>query len=260
MVDADDLILGELERLAAAAEPAVANWSEVIACAGSTRSLLPRTLVVALVVALVIGPTLAFSAGVRHLLGLSSAPQPVLAKAVLQVSAPAPHDQIVRLFVAPSDKGGTCEFTDVVPAGSAQGAVGGGGGACTGRAAQLHPRGSVAPLMWAISMSRRPTGPALATWVPVVFTGWINPQMHAARAELVWRRGHVRLAFEHDYFVAAPTVLRNPAFANLPFDVVVYDHAGHAITRRRIPESLLYFEWKRNHVADKLHQWRLSHR
>ena len=260
MVDADDLILGELERLAAAAEPAVANWSEVIACAGSTRSLLPRTLVVALVVALVIGPTLAFSAGVRHLLGLSSAPQPVLAKAVLQVSAPAPHDQIVRLFVAPSDKGGTCEFTDVVPAGSGPRAVVGGGGACVGRTAQLHPKGSVAPLTWAMSMSRRPTGPALATWVPVVFSGWVNPRLYTARVELVWRRGHVRLAFEHDYFVAAPAVVRNPAFANLPFDVVVYDRAGHAIARQRIPESLLYFEWNRNHVAKKLHQWRLSHR
>jgi hypothetical protein len=260
MVDADDLIRGELERLSAAVEPAVPDWRDVVARAGSTRNLLPRALVVALVVALVIGPTLAFSADVRQLLGLSSAPQPVLAKAVLQVFAPAPHDQTVRLFVAPSDKGGTCEFTDIVPARSAPRAVGGGGGACVGREAQLHPRDSVAPLTWAMSMGRKPTGPALATWVPVVFSGWVNPRLHATRVELVWRRGHVRLAFEHHYFVAAPGVVRDPAFADLPFDVVLYNHAGHAIAHQRIPESVLYFEWKRNHVAKKLHRWRLSHR
>lgn len=108
-------------------------------------------------------------------------------------------------------------------------------------------------------MSRKPTGPALATWVPVVFSGWVNPRLHTARVELVWRRGCVRLAFKHDYFVAAPTVLRNPAFANLPFDVVVYNHADHAIAHQRIPESLLYFEWTRDHVAKKLQAWRARH-
>lgn len=259
MVDADVLILSELERLAEAVEPAAPNWRDVVARAGSTRRLLPRALVVALVAALVIGPAVAFSAGVRQLLGLSSAPQPVLAKAGLRVSAPASHSQIVRLFVAPSDKGGTCEFTDIVPAGSAPRAVGGGGGACTGRAAQLHPKNTVAPLSWTMSMVRKPTGPALATWVPVVFSGWINPRLHAARVELVWRHGHLPLAFEHDYFVAAPPVLRNPAFANLPFDVMVYNHAGHAIAHRRIPESLLYFDWKRDRIAKRLHAWRARH-
>jgi hypothetical protein len=156
MVDADDLILSELERLAAAVEPAFPNGRDVLARAGSTRRLLPGALVVALVAALVIGPALAFSAGVRHFFRLASSPKPVLAQAVLQVSASAPHGQIVRLFVAPSDKGGTCEFRDIVPAGSAHCAVAG-GGACAGRATPLHPRGSVPPLTWAISMSRKPT-------------------------------------------------------------------------------------------------------
>jgi hypothetical protein len=259
MVDADVLILSELDRLAAAVEPAAPNWRDVVARAGSTRRRLPRALVVALVAALVIGPAVAFSAGVRQLLGFSSAPQPVLAKAVLQVSAPALHGQIVRLFVAPSDKGGTCEFTDIVPVGSAPRAVGGGAGRCAGRAAQLHPNESVAPLTWSMSMGRKPTGPALASWVPVVFSGWVNPRLYPARVELVWRRGHLPLTFEHDYFVAAPPALRNPAFANLPFDIVVYNDAGHAVAHQRIPESLLYFDWRRDHVAKKLHAWRASH-
>jgi hypothetical protein len=259
MVNTDDLILSELEKLVVAVDPAVPNWRDVIARAGPTRRVLPRVLVLALVAALLIGPTLAFSAGVRNFLGLSSSPQPVLAKAVLQVSAPAPHRQIVRLFVAPSDKGGTCEFTDIVPSGSALGAVGGGGGTCAGRGAHIHPSGSAAPLTWTMSMGHKPTGPALATWVPVVFSGWVNPRLQAARVELVWRRGHLRLAFEHDHFLAAPAALRNPAFVDLPFSVVVYNHAGQAVAHQRLPESLLYFEWKRDHVAKKLHAWRVSH-
>ncbi len=193
MVDAGKLILSELDRFAAAAEPPAPNWRDVVARAGSTRSRLPRALVLTFAAALVIGPTLAFSAGVRQFLGLSTIPRPVLAKAVLQVSASAPHGQVVRVFVAPSDTGGTCEFTDIVPAGAAGRAVGGGGGACAARRGPLHPKTSAAPLTWSMSMGRKPTGPRLATWVPAVFSGWVNPQLQAARVELVWRRGHLRL-------------------------------------------------------------------
>jgi hypothetical protein len=32
-----------------------------------------------------------------------------------------------------------------------------------------------------------------------------------------------------------------------------------AESRRDRPESLLYFDWKRDHIAKKLHAWRASH-
>jgi hypothetical protein len=218
----------------------------------------PAYVLVALLVALaaIAGPTLAFSAGVRELIGLSS-PHPILPKARLQVSAPAPHRQVLRLFTAPSGDEGECVFIEVGRATASRTPNDRGGGECTASGGKLHSP----ELRFQIgySITRRPNGPGIRTWIPAYAYGWVSPRLHATRVELEWRRGHQPLALAHGYFIGATGILNNAPFADLPFYLAAYDAKGREVARHKLNNADLYLDWKRGHVQAKLRAYWRTH-
>jgi hypothetical protein len=95
-------------------------WNDVVARVGTRRPIRHRArlaLVAALVLIAIALPTLALSASVRELLGLSH-PGPDYKHARLAVSAPIPGGRVARVWVSPSTDGGRCQFVTIDPAAS----------------------------------------------------------------------------------------------------------------------------------------------
>ena len=200
-------------------------------------------------------PTLALSASVREFVGLSS-PRPLLAQAQLQVSAPAPHGQVLRLYTAPSTGQGECWFVGTNPAGSAAKANESRGMGCTLSGGSLHS--TKLPFQIGMAQVRRPNGPGISTWIPANVSGWISPTLHATRVELVWQHGHQRLAFANDYFSPRRRFSTARRFRTCPSTsspTTPADTKSHAQVRQRDPLHRL----EAHHVQAKLRAYWKAH-
>jgi hypothetical protein len=218
-----------------------------------------RRLLVATVVALVAigGPALALSATLRQLVGLSF-PHPILRDARLQVTAPAPHGQVLRLYTAPTREGGECWFVSVADARSRPSPNLRGSASCTvTKGAKLHS--SKLPLEASWSMARRGDGQGARTWIAASVDGWVSPVLHATRVQLEWAHGRQRLRLENNYFLGAAPVLYSPSFADLPFYLVAYDANGVEVARQKLGNAGLYLDWKHDRIQSKLRAYRLLH-
>jgi hypothetical protein len=246
VIDVEPLIRDELERLSPL-ESVVRDWQAV---AGERRRpRYPRRVALAAVAAVVLAaiPAVAFSAGVRSLLGLGRYVTPDYRHARLMVSSPLPNGRVARLWTAPSTQGGECEFVTFAPASSKPKATrldGGGGGSCTVGAHRF-----LGKLAWGFSSASPAT--------PPVISGRASRAVHPARVELRWHGGSRPLAAHDGYYIGAAPELDSPPFRQLPYDVVVLDDRGRVTARSRLPTSFLYRNWKQ--VEPKLHAYRVAH-
>jgi hypothetical protein len=254
VIEADDAILAELERLAPADERASFDWEEVLRRAGvrtAPRSARRRWRLLVAVPALVLvvaAPTLALSAGVRSFLGLER-PRPVVTEAELLVSASVGNAFYAHLWHSPSTTGGRCAFTTIdhrpvpprVPTVNGASGCSFEGNRAIGRADKAHP------LVVGMSIQRRPRSGVAANWVPPIVDGSVSPTLHAARVAVEWRGGSLRLTLGADgYFLGGSPELYIPPFALFPFHVVAYDASGREVARKKLdsPSLRLMNGWK----------------
>jgi hypothetical protein len=231
----------ELERLAPAGEIPASDWALVERGARRRSGRVRLALVAAILVAAIAVPTLALSASVRGLLGFGNYVSPRYAEARLAVSTPIAGGRVARLWVAPSTKGGECEFVTLDPAGAVrQPTQMTGGGVCTLGA---HP--VLGTLNWSFSHGKQPLLSGRAS------------KAHTAGVKLQWHGGSQQLTYANKHFIAVAPALHDPPFGRLPFDLVAVDRAGRAVGRSRIPTSFLYDNWKQ--VAPQLHVYRVTH-
>jgi hypothetical protein len=259
MHDIESLIAGELERLAPAGVTG-SGWDDAVARAGGARRrgwrapLLAATLVAAAV------PALAFSAGLRSLLGFT-APHPILAKAYVLVSAPLGNGLYGHFWHAPSSGGGQCMFLSFDHAAVASRPRGNGGGACTlDRGARIDTVSKRSPLVVGLSIQRRLKGGDPSRWVPPSVNGAVFSGLRATRVEIRWRGGHRPLVLRNGYFIGGGRYLYLPPFGRFPFFVVVYDARGHVVARRKLDSPtlrLMSHGWKE--YARAYHAWQRAH-
>jgi hypothetical protein len=247
MVDAvEDLIRGELGRLATPVADRTPDWNNVRACVPDDRrpiTALRIALAVAVAVAVVL-PAVAFSSGVRSFLGIES-PRPRFDQAHLAVAAPLPDGRVAHLWVSPSSTGGDCLFVTfdpqrLTPRPSRM--LGGGG--CS-----LRPEPHAHVFDWSLSRGIGRT--------PTVLSGRIDPRLHPARVVLRWHGGFRAGSSRNGYFIAVDPLLKNPPFRLLPLDIVAFNKKGRTVSTSRIPSSFLYSNWKRE--EPKLRVYRRAH-
>jgi hypothetical protein len=247
MLDVEPLIRQELRDLSPSEAGLAGDWEAIVVAAGITRRrppLLRGALALAVVLAVVV-PAVAFSAGVRGLLGFQS-PSPRFDEARLVASDRLPDGRVVRMWTSPSTQNGECWFVTYGRAGSgARPDRATSGGQCSVGAARLRFPG----LTYEFAVGR---GNA-----PTVISGRFDPARHPARVTIRWRGGRRTVKTGDGYFVAAVPEMANPRFTSLPFDLVVSDSTGRHLTARRIPTSFLYINWK--HVEPQLRRYRIGH-
>lgn len=263
MIDAEPVIREELERLAPEAETELPDWGDVVRRASSRpRPQRPRGRRPALIVAValaVAAPALAFSSGVRSLLGFDR-PEPVLEQARLLVSAPVGNGFYAHAWASPSSTGGWCEFLtiDHSPVARAASDSNGGGGCSTngGR----RPRASrEVPLTISLSVSRRPKSGVPANWVPPIVEGAVLPSLRPARVEAIWNGGSLPLRLSNNNILGGSPALYMPPFENFPYIVVAYDARGKEVARKRLqsPTLMLMNGWKE--YSREYKKWKNSH-
>src|SRR5436305_10174443 len=190
MYDPAALIGAELEQLAPRDLSTTPNWLDVLARArreGRSRRVAPVLIAAAVAIAV---PAVAFSSGVRGLLGLGH-PAPVLGSAVALVSAPVGNDFYGHLWRSRSTTGGTCLFTTFDHSATQPRLPRDwrGGGSCSvEKTSKVSPASAAQPLAVTVSIQRR-LGRRLRDWVPPVVAGSVNPALHAARVAVVWHGG-----------------------------------------------------------------------
>lgn len=213
------------------------DWSDVRERA-SIRRRHRRRIVALVAAAFVVAavPTLAFSHGVRQLFGLT-APAPRFDEARLLLAVPDGQNT-VRLWVAPSTKGGQCSFVQITPRGSSTKPTmpfwrlrsGWNGGSTCSLGA--NPQQSSEPgFIWTLTRrgeSRRG-----------VLAGIVLGNKQATRVELHWTGGSRRLALNDRHFLTVQHIYF-PSKSLLPFEIVAYDNEGSVIARSRIARDLLY--------------------
>jgi hypothetical protein len=259
VIDVENEIRSELERLAPADERMADAWEEVLARSGPQRSPRRRVRLLVAVPALVLAvaaPTLALSAGVRSFLGMER-PRPVVTEAELVLSSPVGNRFHAHLWHAPSTTGGRCSFLSVdhrrtpprVPQAN-------GGGACTARGTAVVDRAVRAhPLTVGLSISRRLRSGDPAKWVPPIVSGNVHPSLRAARVRVEWRGGSLPLVLDGGYFLGGGPQLYVPPFERFPFFVVAYDAGGREVARKRLesPSLRMLNGWKE--YAREYHRW-----
>src|SRR5437763_2014551 len=175
----ETLIAEELGRLAPAGESGLPDWRDVLARAGTkrrARRLAPPLAIAAVAIAV---PTVAFSSGVRGLLGLGH-PAPVLGSAVALVSAPVGNHFYGHLWRSPSTTGGTCVFTSfdhVATEPRVPRDWRGGGPGSVKENFKVSAASAAQPLAVSVSIQRR-LGHRLGDWVPPVVAGSVYPRLH----------------------------------------------------------------------------------
>ena len=138
MSDSEHILLAELERLAPSDISTEPDWGDVLRRANKhigrrPRGAAPWKIVVALAVALAVAaPALAFTDGVRSLLGLGST-RPVPSTEQVLVSAPIGNGFYAHLVRSASTTGGRCLIVaaDHAPTPALPITGGGGGSMCT---------------------------------------------------------------------------------------------------------------------------------
>jgi hypothetical protein len=270
VIEAEDAILVELERLAPSDETMNADWDRVLRHAGGTVERQSRggprrgrvlVAVAALLLAVAV-PTVALSAGVRSLLGFGDS-RPVVEKAQLVISAPVGNAFYAHLWHAPSTTDGQCSFLSIdrhlVPL---QRPTMNGGGGCNYKGnTQTDRASSSLPLTTDLSIGRRPRNGDPARWVPPVVSGNVYPGLHAARVVVEWRGGSYELALHDGYFLGGTPRLYLPPFRDFPFYVVAYNSGGQEIARKQLDSpSLLLMNngWKQ--YAREYLKWKQTRR
>lgn len=241
MTDADGLLA---DRFAATRDGVDdSDWNDVLRRSARRAPARRRfVLIAAIALAAVVLPAFALSASVRGLLGFGSGPD--YSRARLAVSAPISNGRVARVWIAPANGGGSCEFVTLDPAGSPVKPVQPTGGwMCSDRP------GLGRGLSWTFSHGR---GPA-----PTIFLGHYARLIPVMRVDLRWHGGSQHLAVAHRYFVGETPGLSDPPFTHLPFDVVVVGPGGRVVLSKRIPTSFLYADWKA--VKPHLRAYRRAH-
>src|SRR5437763_15043832 len=179
MYDPATLIGAELEQLAPRDLSTTPDWLDVLARArreGRSRRVAPVLIAAAVAIAV---PTVAFSSGVRGLLGLGH-PAPVLGSAVALVSAPVGNHFYGHLWRSPSTTGGTCVFTSfdhVATEPRVPRDWRGGGPGSVKENFKVSAASAAQPLAVSVSIQRR-LGHRLGDWVPPVVAGSVYPRLH----------------------------------------------------------------------------------
>jgi hypothetical protein len=247
MLDVEPVIVEELRALSPLDLEQHGDWAAIVAAAAPARRR-RRTMAirVGLVLAAIIAvtlPTVAFSAGVRSLLGFNP-PTPKFNEAHLRTTAPLPGGRVARLWTAPSTQGGECWFVTYARAGSpVHPTRRTSGGWCTVGRARIR-----GPWTWSLSHGSS---------IPSVLAGRVDPKFRATRVVLRWYGGATVLRVKGGYFVVSGAVLNSPPFTRLPFDLIAENAAGKTVASSRIPTSFLYSKWK--NVEPELRHYRRAH-
>ena len=255
MVDAEAVILEELDRLVPPETGEGTDWPAVVKRAGLARERGlrggRRLAVVAPVLAIaLLAPAFTLSAGVRSLVGFGGGPKIVFDKSRQLVSGPIGNGFYAHVWTGPSTSGGACEFVVIDHARSVSQppASINGGAVCISR--QGAKAGILADGPWTaatayfpfiveLSIGRRPTG-SLANWIPPHLNGSVYPGLHATSVRLEWDGGSQPLTLEGSNFVGGGPILYKPPFGNLPYYVVAYDAAGREVARKKLNDPSLY--------------------
>jgi hypothetical protein len=196
---------------------------------GSARRRRIVVAAVALAVAAVAAPALAFNEDVRSFLGLRTGP-PALQEARLLVSAPVAEGTVAHLWIGNTEEGGECFFETFAPPGEVEAPKMGGGICSIGRPMELQ-----SPLSLHVSIGKRPLrSPGAASWVPPLISGRLDPNLGAVRVELEWTGGSKELAHANGFFLGAEEALYQVPAELLPLYLVAYDSAGGEVHRHRI--------------------------
>lgn len=183
---------------------------------------------VALALAVIAAPALAFSDGVRSFLGWPPVPLAVLEESRLLVSAPVDEDTVARFWRSPSTRGGECFFVTYGPPGPLEHAPEMGGGRCGSAGGQFLPAG--APVTIHTGISKR----GGADWVPPVVDGRVDPELDVARVEVRWTGGSKELAYADGYFIGAVEALYEVSAELLPIHFIAYDADGREVHRTEL--------------------------
>jgi hypothetical protein len=188
-----------------------------------SRPLVAAVVVVALVVTAV--PALAFSDGVRSLLGFE--PQPVFEKSQLLVSAPVGDGGVAHLWSSPSRSGGECTFvTYGLPGKIEMPSAMTGGGSCS-----LGPRsGSDKSASLRVDIGRYRDAPVGSGSVGPLLQGYLDSSLGATRVEIRWNGGSKELAYANDHFLGVIQPLYRTAPKEIrPVRVIAYDGEGRVV-------------------------------
>ena len=268
MSDSEHILLAELERLAPSDISTEPDWGDVLRRANKhigrrPRGAAPWKIVVALAVALAVAaPALAFTDGVRSLLGLGST-RPVPSTEQVLVSAPIGNGFYAHLVRSASTTGGRCLIVaaDHAPTPALPITGGGGGSMCTVTDKRLNAATKSSPLATGFSITRRAKRGVSANWIPPTVDGNIYPGLHAARVEIRWRTGSHPLVLEHGYFLGGTPSLYMPPFRDFPFYVIAYNSAGQEVARHKLESPtllMLHHGWKE--YARRYHEWEKAHK
>jgi hypothetical protein len=184
---------------------------------------------VALAAAAVAAPALAFNDDVRSFLGLRTGPPP-LREARLLVSAPVADGTVAHLWIGKTKEGGECFFETFAPPGEVEAPKIGGGICRIGRPIELQ-----GPLSLHVSTGKRTLFPwGAESWVPLLISGRLDPNLGAVRVELRWTGGSKELAHANGFFLGAEEALYQVPAELLPVHLVAYDSAGREVHRHKI--------------------------
>lgn len=267
MSNAEQLILAEIERLAPSDERIHLEWSDVLRRASRPvgqrggRRLRWKTVVGVAVAVMVATPTVAFSNGVRSLLGLTQS-RPVPKTERLILTAPVGNGFYAHLFTSASTTGGRCQLVAADhTAASAAPFIGGGGGCSVTGSSPVGLATKNQPLDVGFSISRRLREGNPANWVPPIVSGNIYAGLGATKVEIRWRTSHYRLTLQHGYFLGGTPKLYMPPFQAFPFYVVAYNAKGREVARKKLDNPgllMLSGGWKE--YARQYHQWAKTHK
>jgi hypothetical protein len=265
VVDAEALILSELEQLAPSHESTAPDWAAVLGRVNRrdrarwpSLTRLAATASIALVAVAV--PALAFSAGVRSLLGFGT-PRPVFTQSRLLVSGPVGNGFFAHLWKSPSSSGGTCAFATLDHQLGVPGYPTAFNGVmeCSPQRLRLVPLSAEHPLSYTISVRSRPKSGDPRKWVPPTVSGQVYLLFHATRVQIEWRGGSHRLSLRGAYFVGGSPALYKPSFKNLPYYIVVYNSGGREVARQKLGSPTLelmsgWHEFTPKYIRWKTHQ------
>ena len=261
MLDLDEAIRGELEQLAPDDERRTPDWDNARSRAGEPirqrRSLWIAVPALALIV---VTPTIALSASVRSLLGISP-PRPVVTKARLVISAPIGNGFYAHLWNSPSTTGGECSFTSFDHRATPNVAPTADGGGCTYTGTRpLVNVNAEHPLIVGVAIQRRLKTGDPKKWLPPLVSGNVLPALHASRVQIQWRHGSYRLNLRNGYLFGGTPKLYMPPFSDFPFYVVAYNADGRVVARTKIDSPgllMLTHGWKE--YARLYHHWQKTH-